>query len=780
MKKIILYLTLILSCGNSFAQTINTKFPVGKYKMTFEGVVFNLYMDENDRFGLEIKEIEPSNNDSDPEVIIVKGAYAMNEGIITLHPDPAHSKFSVQYKRSDDIEEGKLKLNISGFSYYDDSYFVSSGNYPDFEKCVAVDSLYEAANIDEDEFEQQSVSVSINKGDSLYIIKKSYSRYEIVAFPVPQDGNEFLIRKASDRDSFIPETLMGRKGENENELILFTDSNRSRDKVELFFIGNDIDTRIITPTSFTTEPGYTLWNEYVGRKIDREYDEESSDTEIAEALPVISENIAEYKSYKDARKTAIDENKYLILHYDENNEEYSSADLFVENLNRYDKVAEFNRYFILHEIAGKDKNIPEKFQADRSPGIAIIANGDILLYKETGKSLNTIFNEYLCYSPQFVYNLLERHYAATVSAPALKGKKDPSRKDAERYLSLFSQDKAGDFDYYLRNIEDGREDPDATRLKTDIDTTLIVHLLNSLIKDHYAKEKPDSSSITLVKDVLSYVHRTEEADYHTADYAYPLIENGRFTPAYEYLVGICEKYPLQAEQHNIFVFVNNQIENIDNYSSDPTLKTISYYLFAGKASSLLMLEIPLLIKEYTNSEPKTLNFDSDIDNVVSVYLTTVGNDIEQRISELFEDSYKSRKKELTYVLSQTGYSDIYYDDEEIDLESPEVKDLLKTSYRNMIAGQLNNVAWYNYQYVSLENPELLNRSLAWSEASVKLDPDNPYYLDTYARLLYRLGRRQEAIEKQEAANARSEEIDNISTRREMRDALIRMKNDTLW
>jgi thioredoxin-related protein len=74
--------------------------------------------------------------------------------------------------------------------------------------------------------------------------------------------------------------------------------------------------------------------------------------------------------------------------------------------------------------------------------------------------------------------------------------------------------------------------------------------------------------------------------------------------------------------------------------------------------------------------------------------------------------------------------------------------------------ELNDHAWYYYQ--NNNNPRDLERALMWSKRSMELHEElrkdknylplgNPAYIDTYAHLLYKLGRKDEAIEWQNKA-----------------------------
>jgi len=69
--------------------------------------------------------------------------------------------------------------------------------------------------------------------------------------------------------------------------------------------------------------------------------------------------------------------------------------------------------------------------------------------------------------------------------------------------------------------------------------------------------------------------------------------------------------------------------------------------------------------------------------------------------------------------------------------------------RNKIGNQLDNIAREIFDQVT--EKKALKNALKWSERSLELSPDNVQYLDTYANLLYKLGKEKAAIEKEELA-----------------------------
>ena len=69
--------------------------------------------------------------------------------------------------------------------------------------------------------------------------------------------------------------------------------------------------------------------------------------------------------------------------------------------------------------------------------------------------------------------------------------------------------------------------------------------------------------------------------------------------------------------------------------------------------------------------------------------------------------------------------------------------------RDRIGYKLNSFAWEVFKRVS--DTDALKKALRWSGRSLELSINNPYRLDTYANLLYKLGQKEEAITKEEEA-----------------------------
>jgi tetratricopeptide (TPR) repeat protein len=79
--------------------------------------------------------------------------------------------------------------------------------------------------------------------------------------------------------------------------------------------------------------------------------------------------------------------------------------------------------------------------------------------------------------------------------------------------------------------------------------------------------------------------------------------------------------------------------------------------------------------------------------------------------------------------------------------------MMKKSVTNSTAMTLNNLAW---SYVeTMKDKADWSKALAWSARSLELNRDASY-LDTYANLLFRLGKKKEAIKIETEALNKSE------------------------
>jgi hypothetical protein len=77
-----------------------------------------------------------------------------------------------------------------------------------------------------------------------------------------------------------------------------------------------------------------------------------------------------------------------------------------------------------------------------------------------------------------------------------------------------------------------------------------------------------------------------------------------------------------------------------------------------------------------------------------------------------------------------------------------------------VAGELNNAAWTLYKYS--ETPANVNKALSWSKRAAEIY-EGPEIMDTYARLLYKTGNTEEAVDWETKVIAKLKEVRRPTT-----------------
>lgn len=148
-----------------------------------------------------------------------------------------------------------------------------------------------------------------------------------------------------------------------------------------------------------------------------------------------------------------------------------------------------------------------------------------------------------------------------------------------------------------------------------------------------------------------------------------------------------------------------------------------------------------LYMEYYKS---TNNIDKYVIHATKYCETSLMNISPDSIAKLDEVSAQTFEKSKSLYLSAIKDS----------AQIAELKEYMAHSNRNKYGEALNNVAWGFFEKVT--DKKALENALAWSKRSLEINTKH-YSLDTYANLLYKLGRKEEAIAKETEAleNAKS-------------------------
>jgi len=102
----------------------------------------------------------------------------------------------------------------------------------------------------------------------------------------------------------------------------------------------------------------------------------------------------------------------------------------------------------------------------------------------------------------------------------------------------------------------------------------------------------------------------------------------------------------------------------------------------------------------------------------------------------------------------------------------QIKKYLAHFQRNKISGCLNDAAWETFKSVS--DQKVLGDALLWSKHSLEIYPNNPFFLETYANLLYKLDKKKEAIAKEKEALSYVDKK-NVNLKKRIKNTLTKMK-----
>jgi tetratricopeptide (TPR) repeat protein len=115
----------------------------------------------------------------------------------------------------------------------------------------------------------------------------------------------------------------------------------------------------------------------------------------------------------------------------------------------------------------------------------------------------------------------------------------------------------------------------------------------------------------------------------------------------------------------------------------------------------------------------------------------------KKLAENINTKYKYNRTDSLIMASQLRF----FNDMKDDLAAAKARTAFVEKYPPAAVGMnvffsLNSPAWSTFQ--TSDDPKILEEALKWSALSMKLE-ESDQYMDTYANILYKLGRTDEAI-----------------------------------
>ncbi|MFB9078538.1 hypothetical protein ACFFLS_15440 [Flavobacterium procerum] len=726
----------------SFSQTIEK----GTYITTEKGQQVKLNLLENHKF----------------ELVFFSGEYEIKgDSLLFVNKETDKNVFDLDFKV--DKKAKNIKVTFLDPSYYSLYIGTQNGTQP-----VSYQKLSDIQSKVNPNYEQIDLTFEIDRADFLYLVNEGYygEKTTLSKFELPKDVSEIKI--AYNPNLMGSLNLTGVFDKTTNQLNISEKAGRN----PLVFINEKdvkpekkskvipLESQVLTNWTY---PGKetTLLNEDFGNSPIIDSDTATTTVVDSYAPSQIDFKLKIENNLKSAlTSTKKSDNKYLVIYTDSQNAAAKTEfDAFIKNqekevsYNMYDKYnAMFDRFN--YYLAGKeDKKWLKSNKIDSEPSIVVVnSNGDIL-----AKAKSTLSNrQYDFYYYGEFYRKLQRVNALVVLNNTFKNQK---ASDAD-LIKAFSFTAALELlsEYDLENSNEA----DFAMTKVTLDKKEVSQAWKKLIEAHQKDTKPDMYLVeTIVKEIKNQGFTKQlfnedrilnDTDFLAIDYLL------------KHAVGIEEK-------RQEFISKEDEIHYLGN----------------------IYTEISSALQQNLYVSKDGVSGEINKDKVVSIYkkIVSSGNGNFDSYRNYFDFMSQIEEKDgsnTAFLKEFSAYFDTQLTSEK---ESPiERLDALFTnldssssysydgwnSFKDYNSSLCNTAAWS--VVLKPQNSVFLKSAIKWSEYSLVVTKNNPYYLDTLAQLYFKDGQKEKALETQTLAVKFLNVDVDFQTADDIRNTLEKMKKGT--
>ncbi|MFH7016663.1 hypothetical protein [Flavobacterium sp. FlaQc-47] len=503
---------------------------------------------------------------------------------------------------------------------------------------------------------------------------------------------------------------------------------------------------------------------YPGKETD-DYGDVASPQEISD-LPDTDFKLKIEKTLDDAiKQTKTDGNKFLAVYSDPKNAEAQAEfDNLIEKQQRYIGYisSTYEPQYDLYNFyltSKDDENWLKKNKMTDSPVLMVLdKKGIILAWAKSNLSPDKI-DKFMYYDS--FNGKLKRTYLKNNFAQALNNK---DSKDAELVQAFYNVSALASLgDDYEYSEEYGNKD-DFKFVKFDLDQKKARQVWKKLIETHQNDISPD---IVLVQAILQEI---KNAGYTKQVYSERKILDETDFKSIDYLIkhyiAIDAKRTECNDQENASIQIGNLSTEISNVLQN---STSSYEAENGRYKKSNEKNIKetygkILLIDQVNFEFYRNYFLYLADNAEK----TNDNAVYIQEFEKYFDKYLVNKENLIQNLDKLydnafDSTTLYYYDWK--------------GFKEYYANLCNEISW---AVTVLNSKDLIyiKKAINWSECSLVLNKNNPFYLDTLAQLYYKDDQKQKAIETQTlAVKYLTAEVEE-ETAIEIKETLSKMQNGT--
>jgi len=764
MKKFF-FPSVLLLASFSYAQKAITP---GTYLSTSEGQSIKLRLTTDKKF----------------EIVLFHGDYEIKNDTLKLGGTVSESAsdFAVNFTSDGNPSPGKVKVQLFGknASLYSSSIYIGTQNGKATPVFKNLSEFSSETNYNEDE-----LNFEVDRAEFIYLVKEDfYSESTIEKYILPKNKNE--IKFEYNPNYFGKMRLEGYY--NEKDELVIAEKNK---KSPLMFLE---ESKINSTPKISEKPVETKkeknWT-YAGKTEGLDaYAVVDSTYAPSNFKLVVQDNLQ--KALESTKKTP---QKFLVISYDPDNKmSKNEFDEFIKNqqysLGSYmsysDESKDFDRYNF-YNASAKDKSWATKNKITDVPSTIVLdADGNIL--SQTKGSVST--NQYIFDVYGSASESLKQVRSLTELEKTLNGK---AKEDVIlKKLAELSDDNPGGWSIYpppsvtevvevpapsypvnqegdevVEEIvqvegvksENYYQQNEPVYAKTNIDKKKLLATWDKIVNSRSKDSKPnmdfvkvalaESQNTGFYKKIFNEERLYDETNFKAIDYLIKhydaiLVEQSAKS-ADSVAVAYGDYYGSTIETLLPNAISSNRNFTDGEVSADYQRRVLGIYKkLMEKQSGNWYLNNSYF--DSLENFARTANGEQEYVSEYDLFFNKLfasGNEIEV-LNDLFSDEKNS----------QYGYGDW-------------------TSYKANYAQMSNQGAWFVVE--KSNNPESIKKAIKWSESSLRIDKNSPYYLDTLAQLYYKNGEKQKAISTQEKAVKNANEIDE-TTRQEMEIVLEKMKN----
>ncbi|MDO4229241.1 MAG: hypothetical protein Q4C98_05450 [Capnocytophaga sp.] len=712
------------------------------------------------------------NPDGTFDVISFSGKYTLDKDG-TLHFQSDRACFVVEEKAKG--TSSTLKINFTSESFIEYFKYIYVG-YEDANKQIKYENLYnkisenQTVNNDEEYIAKpQTYTFEIPQTDNLYLVNafsliaygyRNTNQKNVIVekYPIERNISELAI-SCDFMSLYSPmQNLQGRYDAT-NESLLISYYGELAPTVFQKQTENNQKNNI----KIASQEEITNWEHLIT------FDNDLESTSVATRVKLDIKNTLD-----EALKSAKKNNRPLLVFYQPENTEASKAEFealiekYEEELSSYseDSFSEYDKLDFYFANTKDNKWFKNKKLSAKNQLVLLDNDGEVLYHQEG--TPNEVAGDFFVHSSLFL--VFQSVYTASkidrilsdnkATVPQIENAFSLLFKNPENpYFAIVSEEDATatlesgllyDTDYYKTKLKNKAnlykfkttQDQASRQWKKMVDT----HSKDSELSVNYA----DILAINYQMFAESYLEKLfkikKEFDQTDIDALHYLVKFYKNIQAHNE-----NQYLLNDDANHQFIGVyGNDISSVLNQISEKQPNTV------GKIKEI-----------YAEGEQNNVFRYEEFTEFLGKYFP-------EEHFQFFEKYYqKMTSADANIILS---LDKIYSDNKNLQNQYSDW-----TYYKLFFANNCNDVAWKVVENHK-NDPSKIEKALKWSATSLEVEKENPYYLDTYAHLLYFAGKKDKAIEMQrKAVNIldKAKQIYNQGNEDSIRDVLKKMESGSL-